>query len=86
MRIHRGAPLALEILSHCRDVGFELVNYVDGDARGALDALVHVDLTLAKRNSPIFAKISEGIVLHDEILKLTHQEQSLGEEEDRSAD
>jgi len=69
MRIHRGAPLALEILSFCKEHGFELLNYVDGDARGSLDALVHVDLTLAKTDSPLFSKISEGIILHEEILK-----------------
>jgi hypothetical protein len=85
MRIHKGAPLALEILSVCKELGFELINYVDGDARGVMDALVHVDLTLAKKHSPIFSKISEGIILHDEILKLTHSKAAIeAEEEDRS--
>jgi len=74
MRIHKGAPLALEILSYCKTRGFELINYVDGDARGSLDALVHIDLTLAKTDSPLFAKISEGIVLHEEILKQAEDE------------
>merc|ERR1711871_69672 len=80
MRIHRGAPLALEILSYCKEKGFELLNYVDGDARGGLDALVHVDLTLAKVDSPLFSKISEGIVI-PETKKPSPDE---GEEEDRS--
>lgn len=85
MRIHKGAPLALEILSVCKELGFELINYVDGDARGVMDALVHVDLTLAKKHSPIFSKISEGIILHDEILKLTHSKAAIeAVEEDRS--
>jgi FkbM family methyltransferase len=79
MRIHKGSPLALEILSFCQAQGFELLNYVDGDARGPLDALVHVDLTLAKASSPLFSAISEGIVLHEEILKQADS----GEEEDR---
>jgi len=81
MRIHRGAPLALEILSYCKEKGFELLNYVDGDARGNLDALVHVDLTLAKTNSPLFGKLSEGIII-PEAAKPSPDE---GEEEDRSA-
>lgn len=80
MRIHKGAPLALEILAFCKDKGFELLNYVDGDARGQFDALVHIDLTLAKTDSPLFSKISEGIILHEEILK---QAEDGGGEEDR---
>lgn len=81
MRIHRGAPLALQILSYCKEIGFELLNYVDGDARGDLDALVHVDLTLAKVDSPLFSKISEGIVIPE----ATKPSPDEGEEEDRSA-
>jgi len=78
MRIHKGSPLALEILSFCKESGFELLNYVDGDARGPLDALVHVDLTLAKTSSPLFSSISEGIVLQEEILKQADVEEDRG--------
>jgi len=69
MKIHKGSPLALEVLSYCKSIGYELLNYVDGDARGPVDALVHVELTLAKKDSPLFNKISEGILLHEEILQ-----------------
>ncbi len=85
MRIHRGAPLALEVLSYCKEKGFELLNYVDGDARGEHDALVHVDLTLAKIDSPLFSKISEGIVVKEEPASKASAAGSDDTEEDRSA-
>lgn len=82
MKIHKGSPLALEILSYCKSIGFELLNYVDGDARGQNDALVHIELTLAKKESPLFSRITEGVMLQEDIL----QQQSVEEDlEDRGA-
>jgi hypothetical protein len=66
MKLHKNAPLALEVLTYCRSLGFELINYVGGDMKGNYGALATIELTLLKHNSPLFDKVSEGITLPDE--------------------
>jgi FkbM family methyltransferase len=58
LNYNKGSPLAIEVLSYLRDVGFEIFDIADTISIGKYQTLLQIDFVLVKHDSPYF-KIAE---------------------------
>jgi hypothetical protein len=63
LRYNLGAPLALEVLSFARSLGFELFDVADYMDSGSLGAKAQYDFVLVKASSWLFDAAEKGLIV-----------------------